>query len=178
MFNDRRTVAAKIDAISKTFEEVGGLAFADAQRRMEALDTHIPVNILDGPLVRYSMAGYAMLHHLRHTRLIAERRATAIAVALAVYRHDHGRYPSSLDDLLGEYLDAIPLDPFDDQPIRYIPQSDEDDFVLYSIGVNLIDDGGKPPTNKRQPKYDGDRIVGHTRSSNLWSEIKLEKVDP
>jgi hypothetical protein len=37
----------------------------------------------------------------------------------------------------------VPLDGFSVEPLRYRP--DGDSFILYSVGENLIDDGGRTP---------------------------------
>jgi hypothetical protein len=51
-----------------------------------------------------------------------------------------------LSALAPDYLDAIPQDPFDGQPLRYRPQGHG--YMLYSIGPDLKDDGGKRMTGK------------------------------
>jgi hypothetical protein len=40
-----------------------------------------------------------------------------------------------------EILPAVPRDPVDGKPLRYRPNAD-DTFLLYSIGLNGVDDGG------------------------------------
>jgi hypothetical protein len=64
-----------------------------------------------------------------------------IAFALAAYRADHGRYPPRLDDLAPKYLARIPLDLFSGRPLIYRPT--ENGYLLYSVGVNGIDEDGR-----------------------------------
>ena len=66
--------------------------------------------------------------------------ATA-ALALERYRLEQGSLPDSLEALTPDYLPAIPNDPFDDAPLRYLPQ--EDGFILYAVGVDGIDNRGQ-----------------------------------
>ncbi len=74
-------------------------------------------------------------------------RANAIvAVAMTRYRLDHGSYPEKLDLLVPDYLDEIPRDPFDGQPIRMTHKDDA--WTIYSIGPDGKDDGGKPFDDK------------------------------
>lgn len=73
-------------------------------------------------------------------RLTANYRNTRVAVAVERFRLDHGKLPDSLGDLVPNYLHAIPLDPFNDQPLRY--GRTDNGFVAYSVGTNLIDDQG------------------------------------
>ncbi len=49
----------------------------------------------------------------------ADRRATIVILAIEEYRLDHGKLPKSLDQLEGEYLDAVPLDPYSGYSYAY-----------------------------------------------------------
>lgn len=70
-----------------------------------------------------------------------------IACALERYRLAHGEYPESLDVLVPQFIEAIPHDIIGGQPLHYRRTSDEK-FLLYSVGWNETDDGGRPsPTN-------------------------------
>lgn len=181
LFNGRRTVAAKIRQIRRDLEAVHDLPFKEAHARLTALKARNPLNILDGPLYGISPTPLASYQHRLIVSLIAWRRAAITAVALAVYRHDYGVHPDSLTDLLDRYLDAIPLDPFDDQPIRYIPLPEEDDFLLYCVGPNGVDDGGRRRERKPlgQPRReDIDMVFTHERRTTLYEEIELEKIQP
>jgi hypothetical protein len=73
------------------------------------------------------------------------RQATARLLqtdqAIRLYQGDHGRPPARLDELVPSYLSALPLDPYSSQPLIYRTKGHE--FILYSIGHDRIDDGGK-----------------------------------
>jgi hypothetical protein len=60
------------------------------------------------------------------------------ALALERYRLANGRYPTSLEELVPDYLGEIPKDPYDNSPLRY--RKNPERFVLYSIGHDLTDD--------------------------------------
>ena len=62
------------------------------------------------------------------------------ALAAAAYRADQGKLPARLEDLVPEYLEAVPIDPFDGKPIRMAVAATG--VVFYSIGEDLKDDGG------------------------------------
>ena len=70
-------------------------------------------------------------------------RVDSARVALAVlrYRAKHGRLPAKLDALVPDFLEAIPPDPFDGQPLRYM-RTPDGAFVVYALGENGVDDGG------------------------------------
>jgi hypothetical protein len=58
-------------------------------------------------------------------RIVGQRRATAVSLALRLYQADHaGRWPDQLADLVPAYLAAAPADPFyaDRRPIGYLLQ--------------------------------------------------------
>jgi hypothetical protein len=87
---------------------------------------------------------------LRHAAVLEARQADAIvAIALTRYRLDHGKFPAKLADLVPEYLDAIPIDPFDGNPLRSTFK--ENEWTIYSIGPDGKDDGGVPMQNDDSP---------------------------
>jgi hypothetical protein len=74
-------------------------------------------------------------------------RAQAVAslgmTACALERHRlvHGKYPESLKELVPAYLDTVPLDPLNNEPMHYRATSDGW-FELWSVGSNREDDDG------------------------------------
>lgn len=72
----------------------------------------------------------------------ARREVARTALALTAYRQKHGRFPERLDQLVPEFLRAVPVDPFDGQPLRL--RRAGDNLLVYSIGPNRVDDGGTP----------------------------------
>jgi hypothetical protein len=74
----------------------------------------------------------------------APLRCAIVGLAVERYRRQHGRWPESLDELKGDFLRAVPLDPFDGQPLRY--RKDDEGVVVYSVGPDRKDDGGKRAT--------------------------------
>jgi hypothetical protein len=74
---------------------------------------------------------------------------TVLACALERYRLAHGQFPESLEALPAEYL-SMPLhDPITGAAYKY--RRDKDSFVLYSVGWNEIDDGGKVVLKGKAP---------------------------
>ena len=63
--------------------------------------------------------------------------------------------PKSLEELTPGYLTEVPPDPFDGEPLRYA-RTDEG-YVLYSIGEDGEDDGGKERIDG--PTEEGDIII-------------------
>jgi len=70
-------------------------------------------------------------------------RLIEIEIALHAYKLAHGNYPAKLDELTPSLLTAIPDDPFsNNQPFKYRLTGSK--YLLYSIGPDAVDDGGKP----------------------------------
>jgi hypothetical protein len=70
----------------------------------------------------------------------AQLRCMIVALAAERYRQKHGDWPESLGKLVPEMLSAIPLDPFDGEPLRYKRLGHG--VVVYSVGVDGVDNGG------------------------------------
>jgi hypothetical protein len=66
---------------------------------------------------------------------------TRLAFALAEYRARQGSYPAKLADLVPKYVARVPRDIFTDGDLHYRLQGDG--YLLYSVGPNGKDDGGR-----------------------------------
>jgi len=65
-----------------------------------------------------------------------------VGCALERYRLAHGAYPESLDALEPQFIAQVPHDVINGQPLHYRLEPNGL-FVLYSVGWNETDDGGK-----------------------------------
>ncbi|MCH7727967.1 MAG: hypothetical protein IH991_16045, partial [Planctomycetes bacterium] len=72
----------------------------------------------------------------------ARRHLLIAALAVQSYRLEQGNLPSTLGDLVPEYLPTIPQDPFTSLPLIY--HVEQVTYLLYSAGPNQKDDGGVP----------------------------------
>jgi len=68
--------------------------------------------------------------------------ALRIRVALERFKLAKGAYPRDLAGLVPQYLDKLPTDPFSGRPYGYRLEVDGN-FLLWSVGEDLKDDGGK-----------------------------------
>ena len=64
--------------------------------------------------------------------------ATQLLVALNLYEKKNGELPKDLSLLVPEYINSVPRDPYDGKPYRY----DRKKRIIYSVGLNLKDEGG------------------------------------
>ncbi len=87
---------------------------------------------------------------LREAGANAQNALLLTLLALRAYKLDHGAYPVSLFALAPTYLKAVPNDPFAlSGPLRYKNQGSK--FLLYSVGPDGKDDGGKPIFDPTKP---------------------------
>jgi hypothetical protein len=92
------------------------------------------------PLSRWELQTTAFL--LPELKIVAHERLAVTALAVERWRITHGgRPPASLTDLVPGFLPALPADPYDGRPLRYLNRTNS--YVLYSIGEDLTDDGGQ-----------------------------------
>jgi len=74
-------------------------------------------------------------------------QATRVILALRAYQLTHGNLPSDLSALVPEFLNEVPVDDFDGQPLCY----SADRKIIYSVGRNLKDDGGDDHISNADP---------------------------
>ena len=63
-----------------------------------------------------------------------------LGIALELFRLEHDVYPNRLEELTNEHIESLPMDRFDDSPLRY--QKKSTGYVVFSVGPNLVDDDG------------------------------------
>ena len=99
-------------------------------------------------------------------RAEARRRILIAAIALERYRGRHGSYPKALQELVPELLQSTPIDFMDGKPLRYRLAADGH-FVLYSVGLNCLDDGGTLHRRERRESSGGLLPAGPQQATHL-----------
>lgn len=88
-------------------------------------------------------------------RDLAGLRNAQTALAIERYRAEHdGDIPDSLNALVPDYLDEVPIDPFDNKPLRF--KARDTGYVVYSISHNKQDDNGAPYERDEDGGIQGD----------------------
>lgn len=77
-----------------------------------------------------------------HLKALARLRLLETELALRCHRAEQGAPPNQMAELVPQYLQRVPQDPFSGQPLGYRPQGTN--WLLYSIGSDGVDDGGSP----------------------------------
>ena len=93
-----------------------------------------------------------------------------MACALERYRLAQGNFPESLTALAPQWLEKIPHDVLSGQPLKY-RRTDDVRFVLYSVGWNQTDDGGKlgsPNKEAASGKIRGEFALKTTDGDWVW----------
>ena len=143
------------------FYGAAGLADADAVIYLDLMDGYMKSTEL--PLHERQRAVDALgarlqstskIHILLHTimpalsrittielRSVAQLRTGQAGLAVQRYRLATSELPDKLADLVPAYLETVPKDPFDGKELRY--KKLDPGFVVYSIGEDLSDDGGR-----------------------------------
>ena len=104
----------------------------DPQSKIEAMSRRAANDVLRGGIGPLSVFDFG--------QVLTDEALARLALALAAYRAEHGRYPPTLDELSGAYLGEVPSDPFSGEALRY--RLHDERCVLYSVGRNRKDDGG------------------------------------
>ena len=97
-----------------------------------------------------------------------------LSCALELYRERNGQYPESLDSLVPEYEEKIPVDRFSPSgdPIQY--RRDGERYTLFSVGQNRKEDEGavvfRNQSSSRVDRKRGDLVWGFEAFEDLPEE--------
>jgi hypothetical protein len=117
--------------------------YREALAAVEGLD-HVPVRYVPPPaLVTAMLALLVDRAFASRDGAIARLAMAEIALSLKAYKGKRGEYPESLQDLEAFVGQELPMDPFSGEAFVY--RREGAGFLLYSLGVNLEDDGGAAP---------------------------------
>jgi hypothetical protein len=82
----------------------------------------------------------------------AHIRTAIAAVAAERFRKAKGRWPKDLAELKPRYLREVPLDPFSNGELRFVPT--KDGILIYSVGEEGKDNNGKREYGDRETPSD------------------------
>jgi hypothetical protein len=106
--------------------------------------------------IRYWLSSLAIPNYSRAAetglRNETERQMTLTAIALARFRLAHGSFPRDLSELSPVLLAQPPYDPMSGKALHYRP-GPAGEFLLYSIGLDGVDDGGNPGADSSTNRF-------------------------
>lgn len=115
---------------------------------------------------------------------LCQHRAFICLLAINIFKIDKGHLPPNLNELVEQgYIKSIPMDPYSDKPLVY--KLTDKGFILYSLGLNFKDDGGKYTSYEswqNDVRFEGDYIFWPVfpKENEATNNIYLEKyfTDP
>jgi hypothetical protein len=117
------------------------------QARQSALKAENEIRTLAGSLTGKLYYMYTLLLTPAYTsginafaRNAAERDSADAAIAAELYRRKNGKWPAKLDDLVPEFLPAVPTDPFTNLPL--VLKTNAQACKIYSVGADGVDNSG------------------------------------
>jgi hypothetical protein len=96
-------------------------------------------------------------------RSLGHRDGLLVAIALEVFRREHGKYPESLSALVPQLLPEIPADRITGEPVRFRIVNSQP--VVYGIGADRKDDGGRPARARTSQE---NRYVPESQIAAVW----------
>ncbi len=110
----------------------------EMQRQLQAsnVSTVVATNLLLKPI---DLVSYVGMDNVQ-TRYDMQLGLIPVVLAIGGYHAEHGRFPEDLNELVPAYLDELPNDFATGKlPVYRI---EGDTAIVYSLGLNLEDDGG------------------------------------
>lgn len=93
-------------------------------------------------------------------------RSQGAILACRRYRARRGRYPDRLEELVPEFLDAVPLDPFDGKPLRY----NAEHHYIWTPGPELTFGGNVDFTPEGKPMWTSTRRRDYANVRFIYPE--------
>ena len=138
--------AAMMFEMSLRIAEAADQSLAAARRESEQVDAK--VQELAEHFLHKRLYALTLLMQLPYEttvsafmRSVARRACADSALAAERHRLRHGQWPPTLEQLVPEYLPAVPVDPFNDQPVKMVATAEE--LTIYSVGRDGDDNQGK-----------------------------------
>jgi hypothetical protein len=126
--------------------------------RQEALAADDEIRTIAGSLMGRVYYMYTLLLTPAYVQAVtafsrnaAETGSADAAIAAELYRRKNGKWPAKLEDLVPEFLPAVPTDPFTNLPL--VMKSTAESCKVYSVGQDGTDNGGNL-ANDQKPGTD------------------------
>ncbi|MBP88360.1 MAG: hypothetical protein CMJ64_16865 [Planctomycetaceae bacterium] len=103
-----------------------------------SLSREVPIVLASTEAYEYSFAPYYESAVFQRDAML---RLLMVEFAIRGFQKEQGGLPESLDELCPTYISSVPIDPYSDDPLIF--RRTLDAYVLYSVGPDGRDDGGK-----------------------------------
>lgn len=128
----------------------------DVGPNVTRLPGELDVNSLDNG-IRASLLSKLLLPAVKaydnaHLRFRARQAALEVMLAAQAYQRDKGEFPESLDQLVPQYLEEVPLDPTNRSGGRILYRRDSaNSAVVWGVAEDGNDDGGVVESESGRP---------------------------
>lgn len=144
-FADRMTVDSMLDEFIHTVTSLTSMSLID-RRANEELDQLYEL-IESNNRVRFLAILLPAFNRFldQHSINQLQTQGTRLMLAIELYQARHGKLPNSLDDLVPNILEKLPVDPIHGGSFKYkLLENDPRgrEFLLYSTGLDQKDNGG------------------------------------
>ncbi len=149
----------------------GEMAHRIMRARVDDYQHRSPNNFIASSFLSYDLSARVSRTFALAQNYLDEAR---VACALERYRLANGEYPGSLDALAPQFIEKIPHDVINAQPLHY-RRMDDGQFLLYSVGWNGKDDGGITPPRKN-PEYRAFISVDEAAGDWVWPKPEKQAL--
>lgn len=147
----RRRVMADQLQVLKLETRYLDIARGPSHEWVETMRADTPPGDELGPLARlFTPAAEKVTLAVLRSR--ARLRSLAVGIACERFRQKNGRWPTNLAELPTDVLAAVPADPYTGGPLKYRVLADG--VVVYAVGEDRTDDGGKLTYTNPKPGED------------------------
>lgn len=94
-----------------------------------------------------------------------------VACALERYRLANGEFPSMLAPLVPQFMAKLPHDLITGEPLKY-RRTEDGGFVVYSVGFNQVDNGGRPCVVRRNWRGEFESCIDPNHYDWVWKSLK------
>jgi hypothetical protein len=133
--------------LNQYFDELAAKLTAKRMPPASSLKMSLGSDKLDGFLDDYYFAVFKLYTELTENTfalsflsLQMSLDQTQLAIALELFRRTKGEFPEKLEELVPDFIDAIPMDVYSEQPPIY--RRTEGGYLLYGVDKDRRDDGG------------------------------------
>ena len=155
------------------------LAFRDAQRRLRLIDAgdwsrfhkvqiEAPLTLGGDRLGSWLLSRWQeRMKYTCELNALVALRFTRVFLATRLFVAERNRYPNALEELVPDYLDAVPIDPWSSAPLRY----DVNTRAVYSVGPKGLGARAGPEPVNTWSDIDSDAVP------TLYLDPDREQVD-
>jgi hypothetical protein len=151
------------DKVFPLIDAPAQLAYPDLERASFAAFDALPLKANNFAL---KGIGVAMVPG-KFSRAQTDINLARVACALERYWRANGHYPGELNVLVPAFIQKVPHDIINGQPLKY-RRTEDGQYLLYSIGWNEKDDGGVYPTYKKRAEGQYRRQISDEHEEGDW----------